>query len=316
MTEEKTGPRIAGVSERDTDLLLLEEFMSSPGFCAFFLGAIGMENQGYRYVEGARSVTDSTGESDLEIVFESSSVDRLICLVENKINAGFQPRQAERYRERGANHVRQGRCATFVTVLLAPGVYFPGDTKGFDVRLEYEDVRDWFGRSDLPDGRKSYKVSVLTSAIEKSSSGYQMIADSAVGEFWRDYWRLCLDIAPDLGMREPENKPAGSTFVYFYDAVLPKGVDLVHKMNHGHFDLQFAGMGEQLAEMREIYGSRLDEDMKIVRAAKSASIRLTVPKLAVADPLDEQHEAVLACLAAGRRLLQWGGENVPPRGDG
>ena len=62
---------ISGVSERDIDLLLLEEFMSSKEFQDLFLKLTNFYNKNLEFVEAQRSVTDSTGESDLEITFQS-----------------------------------------------------------------------------------------------------------------------------------------------------------------------------------------------------------------------------------------------------
>lgn len=297
--------KIAGVSERDTDLLLLEEFISSEEFCRFFLAALELGVRAYEFVEAVRSVTDSTGESDLEVHFKKGDGSRLVLMLENKVNAGFQPRQAERYRERGQNYINHGKVDDFITVLLAPIAYFSGDQKGFDHRINYETIRAWFEQSDIRSGRKQYKISMLTSAIEKSTHGYQLVADAAVSDFWMAYWRLSLEIAPELNMEEPSNKPAGSSFVYFRQVGLPEGVNLVHKLGHGYFDLQFSGMGDCMAELRARLGDKMTDNMKIVKAAKSASIRLTVPKVSVADALEDQHKAVVTAIEAGKSLLQW-----------
>lgn len=97
---------IAGVSERDMDLLLLEEFQSSQGFQQWFIGKVlGNDVRLAELVFAKRSITQSTGESDLEITFADSSGGTVRFLIENKVNAGFQPQQAERYRIRGDSYV-------------------------------------------------------------------------------------------------------------------------------------------------------------------------------------------------------------------
>lgn len=302
--------KIAGVSERDTDLLLLEEFTASPDFVQFFLERIGLTDKGYSFLEASRSVTDSTGESDLEVMLTGSDGQKFVFMLENKVNAGFQPKQAERYRARGMTYVNHGKIDGFTTVLVAPARYFDGDKKGFDHRVDYEAVRDWFERSTLPPGRKHYKISVLTSAIEKSTSGYQMVADAPVSNLWRDYWTLAWKVAPEFCMAEPNNKPASSSFIYFGDTGLPRGVVLVHKFAYGHFDLQFAGMGNRTMELRERYGTKMLPEMQIVKAAKSASIRVMVPPISVADTLEQQRDSVIAAMEAGKKLLAWGLANV------
>jgi hypothetical protein len=301
--------RIAGISERDTDLMLLEEFVSSPAFSEFFVQRTGVCRK-CRLLDAARSVTSANGESDLEVMVESQDGERILLLVENKVNAGFQPNQASRYRERGQAYVQNGKADSFFTVLVAPERYFPGDTKDFDARLNYEEIRDFIVGSQLSEGRKRYKTALLTGAIEKSSSGYQMIADAAVSDFWLDYWRLSLEVAPELRLDRPDNKPAGAGFVYFYQAGLPKGAVLVHKLPHGFFDLQFASMGSKLKEMHQAFDKRLQAGMTIEKAAKSASIRLQVPALSTADPLERQRDAAIQGFEAGKRLLDWGKSKI------
>lgn len=302
--------KIAGVSERDTDLLLLEEFTASPDFVSFFLDKIGLGDNGYTFLEASRSVTDSTGESDLEVALTSSNGQKFVLLLENKVNAGFQPKQAERYRTRGITYTNHGKIGGFTTVLLAPACYFDGEKKGFDHRIDYEEVCDWFANSSLPIGRKNYKLSILISAIEKSTSGYQMVADAPVSNLWKDYWKLSWKIAPEFCMAEPSHKPASSSFIYFSETGLPRGVVLVHKFAYGHFDLQFAGMGNRTIELWDRYGAKLLPEMKIVKAAKSASIRVMVPLISVADTLEQQKDTVIAAMEAGKKLLTWGLENV------
>lgn len=300
---------IAGISERDTDLFLLEEFISSPEFCDWFCNAVG-RGQSCRLESALRSVTSANGESDLEVIVEGANGSRFCLLIENKVNASFQPNQAARYRHRGETYVRQGKVDAFQTVLVAPRSYFDGESKGFDSRITYEEIREFVANSGLVSGRKFYKTALLSGAIEKSMSGYQTVADSAVSDFWRDYWRLILELAPALGMEEPSNKPAGAGFVYFYEAGLPRGVDLVHKLGGGFFDLQFASMGAKLTRMNEVFGPHMDSDMTIEKAAKSASIRLRVPELSTADPLAVQHDAAVQGIVAGKRLLDWARTNV------
>lgn len=45
---------------------------------------------------------------------------RVRILIENKLDAAFQPQQAERYRTRGDAYLQNGECDRWVTVLLAP----------------------------------------------------------------------------------------------------------------------------------------------------------------------------------------------------
>ena len=297
--------KISGVSERDIDLLLLEEFMSSEKLQKLFLQRSKFKKLRLTYIEAKRSVTDSTGESDLEISFKNENNQVFILMLENKVNANFQKYQLERYIQRGTNYIKNNEVVDFDTILVAPKSFHNNETKGFGFRVNYEEIVDYFINDTSIGMRSEYKVLLLNSAIEKSTSGYQMEADSSVTNFWKDYWKLSLIQAKELYMDEPTSKPSSSSFIYFRNADLPKEIDLVHKLTHGYFDLQFKNMGDKLNIMRDKYSNSLNSNMKIVKAAKSASIRIEVPTLSLADSLESQKEKVLICLEEGVRMLEW-----------
>ncbi|MBP7831347.1 MAG: hypothetical protein KA248_15675 [Kiritimatiellae bacterium] len=125
-----TDLNIAGVCERDIDLLLLEEFIAGDGFWRWLAGvALGEDLAEARFVRARHSVDQPSGESDLELEFELGGQShrdqprRIRILFENKLDAAFQPQQAERYRQRGDAYLHNGECDRWVTVLLAPKVY-------------------------------------------------------------------------------------------------------------------------------------------------------------------------------------------------
>jgi hypothetical protein len=57
------------VCERDIDLLILEEFVASPDFLAWFLGQIGI-GLPFMLISAACNVSSPTRESDLEIIIQ------------------------------------------------------------------------------------------------------------------------------------------------------------------------------------------------------------------------------------------------------
>ena len=304
---------IAGVSERDIDLLLLEEFMASVEFCAWFVAEAGLkELAAATLIEARRSVTSSNGESDLQIEMKLNDGTKHLLLIENKVSASFQPFQAYRYRERGRNYIVQGVASSFSTVLIAPAAYFKGNNKDFDARVNYESLVDWYTSCTAIGKRQVYKLSLLNSAIERSSLGYQKIPNDAVIQFWYDYWVLVSEIAPELRMQKPDTKPGDSTFVVFRDSQLPPKaliigykLRIVHKLTHGHFDVEIGGKADQLLELEEEFGALMYEELRLVKAGKSAAIRAYVPKLNVVDDLMSQKAAVLEGIQKGLRLYHW-----------
>ncbi len=297
---------VAGVCERDVDLLLLEEFVASRAFQNWFLTTVTEQGlHAKRLVHAARSATLSNGESDLELTFESQDGRGKRLLIENKISAGLQPRQAERYRERGRSYVRRGDCQEFCTVLIAPSKYLGkgGDKKGFDVTLSYEAIRDHLKQSG--DERAFYLDYMLSKAIEKATHGWQLVEDEPVTRFWRKYWELACQIAPELELPEPAPKPSGSSFVYFQPSGLPAHVILCHKVAYGNVDLQFAGMGKRLSELRQEFGSKLSSEMSILKASKSAVIRVKVPRIDMTEKLDDLEGRITEGIRVAQIVLEW-----------
>ncbi len=161
---------ISGVCERDIDLLILEEFIASFEFLQWFVSKVANHPaKAEALLDAQRSVTQSNGESDIEIYFKDSAGNQVCLLIENKVNAALQPQQAERYRERGQTYRDHEACTDFYTILMAPKSYFGADValKGFDASITYEDIRDWFRQQPTLGERQRYKESLLTAAIEK-----------------------------------------------------------------------------------------------------------------------------------------------------
>lgn len=306
---------IPTVFERDLDLLLMEEFSVSPDFCAWFLSQVGCD--ALRYVKLSsvkKSVIDDNGESDIEARFEDEQGNALVLLIENKINAGFQPQQAERYQVRGKKYSDRGDNVK--TVLVAPSRCF-GDAnalKGFDARITYEAVRDWFAHNTKLGVRRVYKQFLLDNAITKRTLDYNRIENEPVTTFWQRYWKLAEEYAPELNMERPTGKPAKAGFIYFRDAQMSRKVviaessvtvDIVHKLPHGNVDLQFRRMGKRLDELKSLYGACMDHDMEIAQAEGSGSIRLKVPVLNANENFEEQSARVVEGILASKRLLAW-----------
>ena len=296
---------IGAVSERDIDLLLVEEFASSPDFVRWFFSQVdAAAGEPIEVVRCRRSATDSTGESDVEIFVRSG--DAIVAvLIEDKVHAAAQPRQPERYRERGDRYVRSGACERFVTVLLAPETYLKGALRGFDRTVSYEELIRAFEDPEVVPARSRFKCAVLRGAIEKSTKGYQAVEDETVTRFWLEYWERSQAIAPDLDMKKPGGLPAASSFVYFRPGGMPKGTALVHKMAHGFVDIQFDRMAEKVAALRMRYGPALEPPMLVTRAAGAGVIRVEVPPLRPTDDITGQIDRVDACLKRCVEMLAW-----------
>ena len=304
---------LRGVSERDLDLLLVEELVASPAFRAWFSTQIGLPASS-QLEHVARSVMTSTGESDLELTYREPDDTRTRVLVENKIDAVLQPRQPERYAERAAGYIAAGECHRVVTVLVAPQAYLAGAV-GFDQRLVYEVLREWFADTSVADERAMYKRHLLDAAIERGTSGWTLVPDDTANAFWLQYWETARAYAPELGMPKPSPKPATSWFVRFLSPTLGRRVYLIHKVPYGHVDLQFAGMAAKAEEFAAAYQGRLDPTMHIAVANKSLVVRIAVERGSLDAPPDRRLTTIQDGIAAAKRLLIWHGRVIAPSSD-
>jgi hypothetical protein len=95
-------PRLEAITERDIDVLLMEEFESESGFLEWFVGLTArwsLDELNLRDVW--HSLSNEHGESDLLVLAGRTDGERLALLIENKVDAPPQPEQAARYRRRG-----------------------------------------------------------------------------------------------------------------------------------------------------------------------------------------------------------------------
>lgn len=300
---------IAGVSERDIDLLLLEEFQSSPSFLQWFQDLVlGKKMPKLDFVSASRSVRYSFGEIDLEVVFAMPSGKEVRFLIENKVNAGFQKDQAARYRESGDSHVSSRDGTKYHTVLIAPERYFGKNpsTKGFDKTLTYETIRQWFVQATELGERRYYKIALLESAIDKGTLGYQPIENAPVTDFWQAYWLMTKELVPELEMTKPIGKPSGAGFIYFRPRkYLPRGFEICHKFKKGYVDLQIKGWGKRLNEVDDALRPHFRHGMEPAPAGISAAIRVEVPKLDPGHPFSDQQSQARAGMEAAKSLLSW-----------
>jgi hypothetical protein len=298
---------IGPVYERDVTLLLLEELSVSTDFQRWFVQQLlSSPCPVFALVRVHCSVMESNGESDLEVGFASEQGE-IWFLIENKIDAPFQLRQAARYLERGRSYIEQGQCTEFHTVLIAPERYFrnPQVLSGFDKKLTYESLRNWFSVHHTLGPRRSYKVALLEAAIRKALSCHQLTPDKAVSEFWQAYREMAEQEAPELRMDGRRERGKRSGFINFHPEELPTYVQFIHKVPLGNVDLQFKGMGTRFHEFKRAFAEHIDPGMKLGRAEKSGVIRLVVPALDLNADFVSQAENVRAGLHAAKQLAGW-----------
>lgn len=292
--------KLKSILERDIDLLLLEEFNVSEHFCSWLYSKIFNENSAPPCKGAWHSISDDLlGESDLVVLFENGKC----VLVENKIDAVAQPKQGQRYKQRGVKGISQNLWSAFSTCMVAPELYLQTeiDSQSYDINISYEEIYDWFVDSPNQTKREKYKAYVIKEAIEQNRRGYQIIPDEKVTNFWFEYWQLSNKMYPHLEMKKPGNKPFNSDWPEFRPSALNKNIVIVHKLERGDVDLQISGAANKL----EIIKSLIDESkFAVVKAGKSAAIRLKVDRINRLADFESQVESVSIGLTAAMELLE------------
>jgi hypothetical protein len=299
-------PKLEAISERDIDLLLIEEFESEGGFLEWFIGMTARWPAGDLTACGAwHSVSNEHGESDVVVIADEPGGRRLALLIENKIDAPPQPEQAQRYERRGELGVEAGDWHQFKTCIVAPKRYLDAaaNAGGYQTSVSYEDVADWM-KGRLPDGRRfQFKRHLIESAIEQQRRGYSPKLDAIVTRFFNDYWELAESLFAELNLCNSGPRPSGSTWAEFRPPGLPKGRSIMHKAPEGYVDLQLAGYGDRVAELSERNPLLLGGGMAFVRATKSAALRIKVPPLDVREDFASQRDGAMIALKAALKLL-------------
>ena len=285
--------KIESVLERDTDLLILEEWSVNSEFAHWLLKQLSI-TQKFSSFEGWHSVTDSQyGESDLLLVAENPSM-KIAVLLENKIDAIAQEEQSKRYFLRAEKLKQELGLTSTVVGIIAPENYLQNnqEAKNYPFQISYESVAEWF--SAQAGMRDLYRAAVLRSAIEKERRGYHPKKDEQVSQFWHDYWEYLQRAIPEVKMKEPDIVPSGSDWPELYFLWFPAKWKLVHKLSRGVLDLE-----TKLSHAEaEILQESLDKsEFSIVPTGKSFSIRLNVVPLDRHFLLALQHDALEQCVA-------------------
>ena len=315
----KNRPSISRLRERDIDLLICSElhFPGSPLHQLF----VGSWNGGVAEFAGAWvSYPGSDGETDILVLYKSGPKS-LVLLIEDKIDAEYQPDQPERYQTRAERWRKEMNSGSDVeTILLAPEDYF--ETQGseiFDRQVSYEEVVEVLAEST--DLRTRFLARSLQEGRRSLTRSYIALHSDATTAVWNAIWEMSNSEAPLLRMKSPGSKPARAGFIHLTNAEgvssseTSRRAHIVYKPVNGNADLQFDNMQEEV--LRNAVGHVLDPDMVVEQAQKSASIRIKVPVVDFGRSAEEQKEAIRQGIQAAERLRQFFIDNrllelVPP----
>lgn len=344
MTDERDGAKtlvrslldeelmFASVAERDVDFLLIEEFRSSVAFQEWFrrrsFPEPALSNPDhFRLTKVFHSLSSSAGglgEMDIVVAYEwDTPAKRAAILIEDKIDASFQDRQAERYQDRKKALLSAKAYDAVACVLVAPREFLEGaaESRVFDRCVAYEDIVAHL-RARIPttsaelDERLRHRCEVLGYAIEQYRRGWRPIPDEHVSGFWMAHYKRAQAIAPDLEMKAPKQRPAQSRWVYFNES-LPRDPrlpirDLYHKMDDAQVHFVVHTWARHFESLEPLLRPTLDADMWLTTAGRAVAVVMDVkPAVDLAKPADAQCDAIDAALRDASRLRAWYVRNRP-----
>lgn len=321
----------AFVQERDIDFLLVEELTSSLPFRRLVLGkALPGVDIASLIPEVAHSVARTgagPGETDIQVFLTPVSgpaapgPDGYLVLIENKVDAPFQPDQAGRYTAAAAEAVSGGGFVLARTVLIAPEKYLQSrpEAMQFDVRVSYEAVEEYFQRRARRGSmelrtRFMLHAQLVRLAADKTTRGIPSVPNAAITDFWRQYYRLVRAEAPSLRMNQPGEQGNQSTWIRFSGTLthhppLPRAV-LIHKLPHARVHLEFPGWANEMQRLGDaLKASGAPADMHVQPAGGSAAIAIDVEPIDPQKPFSDQVDRVREGVNAAARLEKWWAAN-------
>lgn len=291
------GSYLPTVTERDIDILLMEEFHVNKDFVAWFCSEIGLRNFS---PDGAwHSVSTTDGESDL-LLRVARHGRRIGVLIENKIGAPEQDRQGERYHIRGIKCREQGKLDEYVTVMCAPQKYLEAlsPRSEYQHRFSYEQIASWFGRRRGP--RAAWRHHIMREAIAQGRRGYTMAVNAANTAFHLAYWDHLQKRHPQFQMARPEKRGSKSNWIIFEGHNFPNGVKIYHKLIQQVIEIGFPGR-----RVEDIRAAKPDwpHDITLVQKGKTAALSIHVAAIDMKLGFDAQLPAVEEAFRAAYRLM-------------
>jgi hypothetical protein len=268
-------PTLTHATERDIDLLLVEELIASPTFTRWIANAAGWNGviQSWRVLHSKRR-TRSRREIDIFVEIRSDENSKpCVLLIENKLTEEEQPDQAESYREELARIGEE--CSYAAMLLVCPTSYAANHdqfSEKFDAVVTYEEVAALLRtrmKSADPDlkRRLQFRADLLDQAIHKNRRGYSPILNEGIGSFNENYVRLLSRVAPEirpgrsmLGEPRPDESVSmiydhAASLSFLPDRVRPRrfshelGRNKDHRANY--VAVTFAGWGTAMSRLMD-----------------------------------------------------------------
>lgn len=268
------------LTERDMDLLFAESVMTDPGFCSLLVNKTDFEGKSFKVSGVELSKTDGDlGESDITVIIDVEG-DKYGLLIEDKIDAIAMPDQHGRYVKRGKKDVKAGAYKDFRVFIFCPEKYYRNnaEAKLYEHILTYEECKAYFDGKTDP--LSAFRSRQFEEAITKAKKPPVINVDEKANAFLRQYIRYQKENYPSLDLSTKEDKNG-----WWTDFCTDLGyVYINHKIQEGYVDLTFPKASDKIDRVKVIAEwarQHKISDAAVVKAKKSAMIRIHVPKLSI-----------------------------------
>ncbi|MDM7852094.1 MULTISPECIES: PD-(D/E)XK nuclease family protein [Pseudochrobactrum] len=329
-------PTLSHATERDIDLLLVEELHSSLEFTTWIAAQAGILSPIASWdVKHSKRRTRSRREIDIFVDIYHQDKSRSAILIENKLDASEQPDQAESYREELAT--LDGAFQNRSMLITCPEAYsrqHHNFTSKFDSIVSYETISDFFRKlltevgSDLV-LRYSFRSAILDQAIYKHRRGYTPIPDKVVGDFNAKYVALLAILAPEIipgpSMRKSANPRESTSMIFDQAASFSKLPEVIrprrfaHELGRGsehranYVAITFAGWGAALPHVLPQLNADASNLGAIFTADKptknrpNPGMKMLLPTEPVDNQkdFDKQTESLKAGILKAKELRDW-----------
>lgn len=297
--------KFSDVSERDMDLLFLEEMASSQDFLNIFLSRINLLGAVVCSLEQSK-VDVEYGESDMTVIVEKNG-NKYGLLIEDKIDAVAMPNQSGRYIARGEIGKQNGDYIDFFVFIIAPKKYLEENEEAqkYPNKITYEECLEYF--SLKTDNRSIFKVQQIEQAIYKQKHGYQVIVNAAVTDFWDKYITYKEQHYPELWLVSKRGPKGVNARWPHFNTVLDE-LFIYHKSESGYADMTILGAADKIIdlekELAKIIGDFTARGISVVKTGKSAAIRKRIPELDFTKPFESYEKEIPICFKAIKELCE------------
>ena len=284
----------SNIEERDTDFAIIRSFVNDENVRKLFFGKVNRSGELIKVYQSKTQTEEDghQGESDIIFICEDKQ-GKFAIFVEDKIAAGPQPRQRERYDDRAKSLGKEEEYGdNYFVVLCAPKAYIDTNkADGYEIRISHEEIM-----SCLENG---VDKTVFEYSIDEKRQGYTVVKDNAVSDFWDNLYQYIKDHSLKRLQINEVNGPRGSKAGWPIFKTNVKGLVIRWKTDRDYIDLEFKSMANNIEFLTNLLKKIGEEDKRLETTKKSMSIRIYTDKNGKVDfhkPFNKQIKQIKYCL--------------------